>query len=123
MEKCAYKQLNDYLCNNNLYGKFQSAYRAGHSTETTVLKVHNDIMLALDSKRDVILVMLDLSAAFDTIDHTILLQRLENRCGIGGKVLSWIKSFLSGRTQQVSLGWSMVSEEKQLKFGENCNIC
>ena len=79
-----------------MYGKFQSAYREGHSTETALLRVHNDVMCALDRQKDLILVMLDLSAAFDTIDHDILMHRLRTRFGIGGKVFDWLNSFLRG---------------------------
>ena len=87
LEKCAFKRLNQYFSCNSLYGNFQSAYREGHGTETAILNVHNDIMLALDNRLNVVLVMLDLSAAFDTIDHTILIDRLQTRFQIGGKAL------------------------------------
>ena len=116
LEKCAYMQINKYLYRNKLYGKYQSAYRSAHSTETALLRVQNDVLLALDKKKDVILVLLDLSAAFDTIDHDILLQRLEKRFGIGGLVLDWLRTFLCGRTQRIMVG-SMVSEARELKFG------
>ena len=98
LEKAALKQLHDYFQDNSLYGKFQSAYREGHSTETALLRVHNDVMCALDRQKDLILVMLDLSAAFDTIDHDILMHRLRTRFGIGGKVFDWLNSFWGGRT-------------------------
>ena len=60
----------------------QSAYRMGHSTETALLRVHNDIASALDNKCRAVLVMLDLSAAFDVIDHGILYKRLEYSYGV-----------------------------------------
>lgn len=74
-------------------------------------------MISLDQKQDVVLILLDLSAAFDTIDHTILLKRLETRFGFGGIALKWIESFLCGRTQSVCIGGSMVSDAKTLEFG------
>ena len=80
---------------------FQSAYRMGHSTETALTRIHNDILLAIDDNSCVILVLLDLSAAFDTVDHDILLGRLEHRFGITGKALSWLTSYLTDRTQFV----------------------
>ena len=73
-------------------------------------------MLVLDKQRDVILVLLDLSAAFDTIDHDTLLSRLKSRFRIGGMVLDWLVSFMRGRTQQVSIG-SMLSKEVTLEYG------
>ena len=66
---------------------FQSAYR-GHSVETALVHVHNDIMRAFDEKKSVILVLLDLSAAFDTVDHDRLLAVLNSRIGITGAALS-----------------------------------
>ena len=77
------RQLNDYLTSNDLYGKYQSAHRGGHSCETAPLRVNNDVVRALDKHKDVILVLLDLSAAFDTIDHDTLLSRLKSRFGVG----------------------------------------
>ena len=70
-------------------------------TETALLRVQNDIIRAIDSRCSVILVLLDLSAAFDTVDHSILLQRLLCRLGIKGKALSWVKSYLTNRKQFV----------------------
>ena len=77
----------------------QSAYRANHSTETAVLKVLGDILSAIDIGDFAARVLLDLSAAFDTVDHPTLLRRLDVTYGIRGRVLSWFSSYLSGRTQ------------------------
>ena len=63
----------------------------------------NDILRALDDGNTSVLTLLDLSAAFDTIDHKILLDRLENLYGISGTALSWFKSYLTGRTQMVTI--------------------
>ena len=71
--------LND---NEGLLGEFQSAYKSHHSTETALVKVQNDILKATDSNRSVIFLLLDLSVAFDSVDHSILLSRLQNRFGI-----------------------------------------
>ena len=116
LEKCAFLRLNQYLSENSLYGRFQSAYREGHSTETALIRMLNDVMLALDKHHHVIVVLLDLSAAFDTIDHNILLDRLRSRFGIQGIALNWFDSFLKGRTQQVSVK-SMMSDKCKLKYG------
>ena len=86
---------------NNLLPPLQSAYRRNHSTETALLKVLSDSFLAADEGSVTLLGLLDLSAAFDTVDHEILLHRLRHSFGISEKVLAWITSFLNGRTQQV----------------------
>ena len=72
--------------------------------------------MALDHKRSVILLLLDLSAAFDTVDHCILLSRLSSRFGIGGTALEWFRSYLSDRTQFVNVNGS-TSERHVLQFG------
>ena len=87
--------------NNNLDELFQSAYKAGHSTETALLRVQNDILQAIDNGGCVMLLLLDLSAAFDMVNHSILLSRLSNSFGIAGAVYQWIQSYLSGGTQFV----------------------
>ena len=102
-EKVVSSQLNHHLRVNNLEECFQSAYKAAHSTESALVRVHNDILCAIDEDRCVILLLLDLSAAFDTVDHQILLSRLSSRFGIDGMVLSWFKSYLCDRRQSVSI--------------------
>ena len=116
IEKCVAKQLIDYLDTNDLNVIHQSAYRKLHSTEKALILVYNDIAIALDQKRSVILLLLDLSAAFDTVDHSILLSRLSYRFGIGGTALEWFRSYLSNRTQFVNVNGS-TSERHVLQFG------
>jgi hypothetical protein len=101
VERVVAKQLTSFLQNNNLYPKFQSAYRARHSTETALLRVQNDILCAIDNQQGVILILLDLSAAFDCISHKILLERLHHRFGISGTALEWLTDYLSDRSQSV----------------------
>ena len=84
LEKVVAKRLDDHMLDNNLYSSVQSAYRERHSTETTFLKMQSDILTALDSGSGGVLLMLDLSAAFDTIDHSMLLSRLNSLYGISG---------------------------------------
>ena len=99
----------------NLFEKYQSAYKKFHGTETAILKVQNDILWKLDNKHAVFLVLLDLSAAFDTIDHNILLSRLTST-GVRGPALNWITSYLSCRNQSVSIG-NDLSSPADLPFG------
>ena len=80
-------QTAKHISRSGLYPLLQSAYRAGHSTETALLKVHNDILLAMDRQHVTLLVLLDLSAAFDTVDHRVLLRRLKVTYGITGTAL------------------------------------
>ena len=96
-------QLVDHMVGDELYDKFQSAYTQGRGTETALLRVQNDILMAMDRQEVTILVMLDLSAAFDTVNHTVLLERLEKRCGVTDKALQWIKSYLTDRQQVVKI--------------------
>ena len=81
----------------------QSAYRNFHSTETALVRVQNDILCAIDNNESVILFLLDLSAAFDTVDHSILLSRLRDRFGVKGTALAWFESYLTSRKQFVQV--------------------
>ena len=94
-------QLLDHFQEHNLLHPNQSAYRPGHSVETALLDVYASLLSALDSGKSAFLVMLDLSAAFDTISHSKLLTILKSSFGIDGNVLSWIKSYLENRRFKV----------------------
>ena len=85
---------------------FQSGFRKNHSTETALLKVSNDLLVASDGGLLSVLVLLDLSAAFDTVDHGILLRRLEEVVGIRNSALDWFRSYLSDRFQFVHVNGS-----------------
>uniref|UniRef100_A0A8C1UC21 Reverse transcriptase domain-containing protein n=1 Tax=Cyprinus carpio TaxID=7962 RepID=A0A8C1UC21_CYPCA len=101
LEKVVFIQLQSFLENNSLFEKFQSGFRSRHSTESALLKVHNDIARFVDVKSPVILVLLDLTAAFDTVDHAILLSRLNHYVGIKGTAFQWFSSYLTDRTFSV----------------------
>ena len=88
---------------HDLYPSLQSAYRKNHSTETALLKVTNDILMKMNSQHAVLLVLLDLSAAFDTVNHSLLLRRLQTSFGISGAPLDWFTSYLMARRQRVSI--------------------
>uniref|UniRef100_A0A8P4GUB4 Reverse transcriptase domain-containing protein n=1 Tax=Dicentrarchus labrax TaxID=13489 RepID=A0A8P4GUB4_DICLA len=100
--KTVASQIHSHLTHNNLYEQFQSGFRPLHSTESALIKITNDLLLAADSGLLTILILLDLSAAFDTISHTILLNRLIS-IGISHTALDWFNSYLSGRTQFIQL--------------------
>ena len=101
IEKVIASRLHSHMTNNNLYEELQSSNRKFHSTETALTCVHDDILKTIDDNKSVLLIMLDLSAAFDTVDHDVLLERLKSGLGICGTALNWFKSYLSGRSQSV----------------------
>jgi len=98
----AHFQPHVLVCSN--FNHHQSAYRPRHSTETSLLSTLDTIYRASDIGSSTLLVSLDLSAAFDTIDHVTLINRLRTSFGITGSVLSWLQSYLSNRTQSVRIG-------------------
>ena len=100
LERIVASQTRDYLIKNDLYPSLQSAYREHHSTETALIRVQNDILRAIDQRQEV----LDLSAAFDTIDHDILIRRLRKQFGFSGSALRWFRSYLFDRSQKVVIG-------------------
>jgi len=116
LERLVNRRLTIHAENQFLFSPTQSAYRTNHSTETALVRIHNDIVTAIDQRDVCALVLLDLSAAFDTVDHTILVEVLRTRFGIDGDALSWINSYLSDRTQVVSVG-SAVSTVRDLRCG------
>ena len=104
LEKIVAKQLVTYLTEADLLPKFQSGYRRDHSTETLLVRLLSDIHSAIDSGEVAVLALLDVSAAFDSVDHDILLLRLTNSFGIRGQVFEWLESFIRGRSQSVVVG-------------------
>ena len=117
LEKAVSKRLAVHKESNNLRDKFPSAYHSFHSTEIALVRIQNDLLKALDDKKCCFLVMLDLSAAFYTVDHGILIARWAGRFGIRGSALEWIKSYLHERGQFVTIkGCS--SDTKKL----DCNV-
>ena len=116
IERVVDARFEKHLRLNKLHTKWQSAYKKFHSTETALLRVANDILLDIDNQKCVLLVLLDLSAAFDTIDHETLMDRLSSLFGVKAKALSWFRSYLYGRTQSVHIGKSK-SEKCSLKYG------
>ncbi|MDW0252368.1 MAG: reverse transcriptase family protein, partial [Nitrososphaeraceae archaeon] len=103
LERIIHTRINSHLQTFPSLCPFQAAYRKFHSTETALIRIYNDLLLASDQQKVSALVLLDLSAAFDTIDHSILLNRLNSMFGISGTALSLLSSYLSNRTQHVTI--------------------
>ena len=116
IERIVASQLTGYLQENKLFPDLQSAYRQGHSTETALLKIFSDILDAADSAQVTLLGLLDLSAAFDTVDHDILLTRLQVSYGVSGSALAWIASFILHRSQSVNFN-GQISARLQMRYG------
>ena len=106
MERIVARQLIDYIISNSIVDCFQSAYLPNHSTETALNIVFNDIILSMDNKASCYLVLLDLSSAFDTLNHMILSYRLRE-IGIHGQVHNWLMSFVSNRISSVKIKSSL----------------
>jgi hypothetical protein len=116
LERVVAHRIQEHCSTNRISNKFQSAYKQYHSTETALLRVHNDVLHAVDSDGGAILVLLDLSAAFDTLDHQMLLDHLHHRLAICDTALQWFASYLNGRKQCVRVG-DATSSPSLLQYG------
>ena len=122
MESSTIEQLvlhNDY---NKLTPEHQSVYKASHSCETALIKLINDILWNMENKLVTVLVCLDLSAAFDTVDHDILLEVLHTSFGVMGTALDWFESYLNNRYFKVSIG-NTYSSLKKLNYSVPQESC
>uniref|UniRef100_A0A8C6M2E0 Reverse transcriptase domain-containing protein n=1 Tax=Nothobranchius furzeri TaxID=105023 RepID=A0A8C6M2E0_NOTFU len=102
-EKVIAAQLQSHLEANNLFEKFQSGFRSCHSMETALVRVTNDLLMSADAGFPLLLILLDLSSAFDTVDHNILLHRLHHTVRLSDSVYNWLSSYLTERTEHVAL--------------------
>ncbi|KAK3538107.1 hypothetical protein QTP70_029821, partial [Hemibagrus guttatus] len=115
LERVVYNQLSDYLMQNNLHDPNQSGFKAAHSTETALLAVTEKLHAARSAKLSSVLILLDLSAAFDTVNHKTLLSTLRS-LGICGTAWEWFDSYLDGRSYQVT--WKgLTSAPRRLSTG------
>ena len=104
LERLLLSRLRPHITISSNFSSFQSAYRPGFSTETALLHIFNNLSDICGKGNCAVMVGLDLSAAFDTINHQLLLERLKSDFGIDGLAFSWLQSYLSNRTQYVKLG-------------------
>ena len=116
------KQFLKHCENNCLLPDFQSAYGANYSTETSLVKMTNNILWAMEEQHITMMVILDLSAAFDTVDHGILLKILENQFGVTDTALRWFNNYLRPRSFKVCIQ-DEYSESHQLSYGVPQGSC
>ena len=116
IERVVDRRLFDHMSMNDLHCKYEHGYKKFHSTETLLLPLVNNTLLSLDSGQAVIWILIDLSAAFDTVDIDLELHILESEIGICGTALNWFNSFLKGRQQKVLIEKSL-SEPNEVKYG------
>ena len=102
-EKAVIEQLINHCTTHQLLPVNQSSYRKYHSTETALVKVHNDILTSMDNQEVTFLILLGLSAAFDTINHSLLMNIVENDFGITGLAKKWLASYLGNRQQRITI--------------------
>ena len=117
VEKASLQELLVHREKNSPLPKFQSRFHKYHSTETALLKVQNDILMSRDTKAVTLLVLLDLSSAFDTIERSILLNILQQDFGVVGTALNWFDSFMSGRKKSI-----LVGDKTSDDFNMNCGV-
>ena len=115
-ERVVHNRINAHLTINDLNTPSQYGYKRHHSCETLLLKLVDDILLAVDRKFGVVVLIIDLSAAFDTVDHKLLLNILRSKYKIVGSALEWVKCFLTNRTQRVKIGKTL-SDSLTVLFG------
>ena len=116
IERIVDSRLEEHMDLNDLHCLNQYGYKKNHSTELLLLKIVNELLRSCDLKIPTLLMLLDLSAAFDTVDQLKMLSILRNRCGIQGVALKWFESFLKGRTQKVLIK-DEYSNSESLDFG------
>jgi len=102
-EGAAASQLMEHMTVSNLHLMFQSAFKKNHSTESALLKVKNDTLMNMDEQKVTLLVLLDLSSTFDTVNHQVLLERLRSRFGVTGTAFDWFASYLSCQVHRISV--------------------
>ena len=121
-ERVVFNLIHSHMTVHNLYPKAQSAYCEFHSTETALLRVKDNILMNMNKQHVTLLVILDLSAAFDTVNYSFLLDRLHSSFGIPGPVLPWFSSYLNNRSQFISVNGA-TSKHFDLQYGVPQESC
>ena len=116
IERCVKVQLDKHMSRNKLHSEQAYGYKSGHSTELLLVDVVDNLLTAFDKKQASVLLLLDLSAAFDTVDQTKLLQMLHSEIKMEGTVLKWFEAFIKGRSQRVKIN-NAYSESETLEYG------
>jgi hypothetical protein len=107
LERLAYTRISGFLQKHDILSNFQFGFRAKHSTTHAVIHLIDKVVTAIDNSEHTLGIFLDFSKAFDTLDHSILLQKL-NHYGIRGRSLEWFTSYLSNRKQYVTVGGTLI---------------
>ena len=113
VEKCTLEKLTQHCSSYDLLPSYQSAFRKFHGCETSLVKLANDLLWAMENQQVTSVVILDLSATFGTTNHELLLQVLHNRLGISGSALKWYTTYLRPRRFRVCISEHFSSEKKQ----------
>ena len=114
VEKAMLDQINQHCDAHNLLSDYQSAYREQRSCETALLKLSNDLLWSMERKNVTVLIALDLSMAFDTVDHNVLLTTLQCNFGIHGTALDWLQNYLALRSMKIIIGNTYLDEKDLL---------
>ena len=122
VEKCMWLQLSNHCQDYGLLPDYQSAYRPNYSCKTNLLKISNNILWNFECQHITSLTTMDLSAAFDTVDHEVLLQILSNRFGVTDTALNWFRSYLQPRQFKVKIG-EAYSSERSLTYSVPQGSC
>ena len=116
------EQINHHCNTYNLLPDYQSGYRENRSCETVLLKLTNDLLWSIDRKNITVMIILDFSTAFNTVDQEVLLRNLQDNFGISGIVLEWFRNYLNNRDMKVEIGKTYF-ERKDLAFSVPQGSC
>ena len=122
LERLVLTRMRPHLFGSSNFSQYQSAYRTGHSTETALLEVLDGVYTAADNKQISVLIGLDLSAAFDTVDHSLLIERLQLEFGVNDTALEWLRSYLVDRVQFMKMGQHQSDKTSLNKFALNVGV-